>query len=294
VTTKFRPRRAALYVHGATFPSALSVAHRFDGHSWRDALNEAGFDVWGLDFYGFGHSDRYPEMSQPAVESPPLCVAQDAAQQLAAAVGFILGHQGIEKLSLISHSWGSMPAGLFAGAHPELLDRLVLFAPIAQRGPQREMPAAVPAWRIVTSEDQWNRFIEGVPAHEPPVLSRVHFDEWSERYLDSDPESRRHAPAGVKTPLGPFSDILRAWHGQLAYDPSQIRAPVAIIRSEWDGLMRDDDARWLFDALTQAPHKRDIKIGRGTHLMHLEAMRMALWRESISFLGGDDIAPVPS
>jgi len=24
-----------LYVHGATFPSALSIAHRFDGHSWR-------------------------------------------------------------------------------------------------------------------------------------------------------------------------------------------------------------------------------------------------------------------
>ena len=39
-------RRAVLYVHGATFPSALSVAHRFDGRSWRDALCEAGFDVW--------------------------------------------------------------------------------------------------------------------------------------------------------------------------------------------------------------------------------------------------------
>jgi pimeloyl-ACP methyl ester carboxylesterase len=294
VNAKYRPRRAVLYVHGATFPSALSIAHRFDGQSWRDALNEAGFDVWGLDFHGFGHSDRYPEMNRPAVESPPLCVAQDAAQQLAVAVRFILGHQGIERLSLISHSWGSMPAGLFAGAHPALLDRLVMFAPIAQRGPQREMPAAVPAWRIVTSEDQWNRFIEDVPAHEPPVLSRVHFDEWSERYLDSDPESRSREPAGVKTPLGPFSEIIKAWHGQLAYDPSLIRAPVAIIRGEWDGLTRDDDARWLFDALTQAPIKRDIKIGRGTHLMHLEAMRLALWRETISFLGGDDIAPVPS
>ena len=58
--TRFRPRRAVLYVHGATFPSALSVAYRFDVKSWRDALNQAGFDVWGLDFYGFGHSDRYP------------------------------------------------------------------------------------------------------------------------------------------------------------------------------------------------------------------------------------------
>src|ERR1700730_12927671 len=55
-------RRAVLYVHGATFPSALSIAYRFDGRSWRDSLCDAAFDVWGLDFYGFGHSDQYPQM----------------------------------------------------------------------------------------------------------------------------------------------------------------------------------------------------------------------------------------
>src|SRR5258708_30652265 len=69
------PRRTVLYVHGATFPSALSTAHRFDGKSWRDALGEAGLDVWGLDFYGFGHSDRYPERDQPPTANPALCVA---------------------------------------------------------------------------------------------------------------------------------------------------------------------------------------------------------------------------
>jgi pimeloyl-ACP methyl ester carboxylesterase len=290
----FRPRRAVMYVHGATFPSALSIAHRFDGKSWRDALNEAGFDVWGLDFYGFGHSDRYREMDRPASESAPLCNSADAADQVAAAVHFILAHQAIEKLSFITHSWGSMPAVIFAGKHPALIDRLVLFGPIARRGPRRyEQPAAFPAWRNVTLEDQWNRFIEDVPAHEQPVLSRAHFDEWGERYLDSDPESRSRDPAGVKTPLGPFSDIIRAWHGQLAYDPSQLRSPVAIIRGEWDGLAPDEDARWLFDAFSSAPIKRDIKISRGTHLMHLEAMRLALWKESVDFLHGDDIAPTP-
>ncbi len=172
--SEFEPRRAVLYVHGATFPSALSIAHRFDGKSWRDALNEAGFDVWGLDFHGFGHSDRYPDMSRPASESAPLCIAEDAAQQVAAAVRFIVEHQRIEKLSLIAHSWGSMPAALFAGQHPALTDRLVLFGPIARRGPRRyETPPVLPAWRIVTPEDQWNRFIEDVPPHEPPVLSRA-------------------------------------------------------------------------------------------------------------------------
>jgi pimeloyl-ACP methyl ester carboxylesterase len=222
-------------------------------------------------------------------------VAEDAARQLEAAVRFILAHQGLEKLSLISHSWGSMPASLFAASHPALVDRIVLFAPIACRDKRRyETPPTFPAWRIVTCEDQWNRFVEDVPAHEPPVLSRVHFEEWSRLYLDSDPLSRTRDPAGVKTPLGPFSEIIRAWHGQLAYDPSLVRAPVAIIRGEWDGLIPDEDARWLFDAFAQSPVRRDIKIGRGTHLMHLEAMRLALWRESINFLQGDDVAPIPA
>ena len=55
-----------LYVHGATFPSALSIAHRFDGRSWRDELCAAGFDTWGLDFHGYGASDSYLEMARPA------------------------------------------------------------------------------------------------------------------------------------------------------------------------------------------------------------------------------------
>ena len=67
-----------------------------------------------------------------------------------------------------------------------------------------------------------------------------------------------------------------------------MRAPVAIIRGEWDGLINDEDARWLFDAFTASPIKRDIKISRGTHLLHLEAMRYALYRESIAFLMADD------
>src|SRR5579859_3837693 len=53
--------KAVLFVHGMSFPSELSIAHRFDGRSWRDELCDAGFDVWGLDFYGFGYSDRYAE-----------------------------------------------------------------------------------------------------------------------------------------------------------------------------------------------------------------------------------------
>jgi len=287
-------RRAVIYVHGATFPSALSIAHRFDGRSWRDALCDAGFDVWGLDFYGFGYSDNYPEMDAPAEANPPLCVAEEAAAQLEAAVRFILEHQGLTSVSLIAHSWGSMVAGRFAGDHPTLIDRLVFFAPIARRDPPRYSTRPTgPAWRLISIEDQWARFVEDVPREESPVLALVHFEDWGRRYLDSDPKSQTRDPAAVKTPSGPFIEILRAWCGELAYDPSRVLAPVAIIRGAWDGLVTDADAKWLFDALSRSTVKRDIKIGRGTHLMHLEIMRLALWRESVTFLAGGDAAGIP-
>jgi pimeloyl-ACP methyl ester carboxylesterase len=274
-----------LYVHGGTFPSALSIAHRFDGYSWRDALCEVGFDVWGLDFHGFGSSDRYPEMDQAPDANASLCRTADAAAQLAAAAPFILARSGQSKLSLIAHSWGTLPAGRFAAAHPDIVDRLVLFGPIARRtppGPEKPPPAL--AWRIVALADQWARFVEDVAADEPPVLSRAHFDEWGERYLDSDPGSRTRDPVGVKVPTGPFNDIRHAWNGAFPYDPVLVRSPVAIIRGEWDGVIPDADARWLFNGFAASPDKRDIKIGRATHLMHLEAMRHALYRESIAFL----------
>jgi len=284
-------RGTVLYVHGATFPSGLSIAHRFDGRSWRDALCDAGFNVWGLDFYGFGHSDRYAEMDAPADANSPLGPAEDAAAQLGVAVRFILEHEALASLSLITHSWGSMPAGRLASEHPTLVDRLVLFAPIAQRDPPSSSPRPNgPAWRVVSVEDQWARFVEDVPQGEPPVLAAAHFTDWARRYLDSDPESRSRDPAGVKTPSGPFVEILRAWNGELAYDPARVSAPVAIVRGAWDSLVTDADARWLFDAFSHSAAKRDIKIGRGTHLMHLETMRAALWRESATFLLGDDVA----
>ncbi len=264
------PPRVVLYVHGATFPSGLSIAHRFDGRSWRDALCEAGFTVWGLDFQGFGGSDRYPEMDAPADAHGPLCQTDDASQQLEAAVRFILRHEGVSRVGLLAHSWGTMVAGKFAGAHPGLVERLAFFAPITRRDGSAQWQSPAPAWRIVTAEDQYKRFVEDVPACEPQVLSRRHFEEWAERYLASDPDSGSRDPVGVKVPAGPGAAIARAWAGELAYDPGMITAPTAILRGEWDSLVTDGDARWLWDALSRSPIKRDVKIGRGTHLMHLE------------------------
>lgn len=273
---------AVLYIHGATFPSALSIAHRFDGRSWRDELADAGFHVWGLDFLGYGQSDRDPAMAAPP-EGPPLGRAPDAAAQIECAARFIAAHHGVPSLSIIAHSWGTIAVGLFATRCPELVERLVFFGPITRRQ-QPGSPAPVPAWIPVTIDAQWRRFIAEVPAGEPPVLLRGHFEEWAIRYLATDPASAARTPPAVAVPAGPAADIAAAWHGELAYDPGRVKAPVAIIRGEWDSLVTDADASWLFDALAASPVRRDVKISRATHLMHLEASRYALYREAEAFL----------
>ena len=206
---------------------------------------------------------------------------------LAAAVRFVGERNEKRRVSLIAHSWGTIVAGEVAGRCPDLVDRLVYFGPIARREPQGQRQR-LPGWRLISLKDQWERFVADVPAGEAPVLSRRHFDEWGELYLDTDADCRTRTPAAVKTPSGAFQDIYDAWAGELPYDPARIHAPVAIIRGEWDGVCSDADARWLFAELTGSPLRRDVKIGRATHLMHLEKNRFALYREAECFLAGGD------
>lgn len=277
-----------LFVHGASFPSGLAAAFRFSGTSWMDHLAAQGFDVWALDFLGYGHSDRYPEMQQPASAHPPLGRAPEAAQQIAAAVDFILQKQRAPRISLVAHSWGTVPTGLYASRHPARVKRIVLFGPVARRA--GAPPAESPAYQFVTEEAQRSRFTGYVPSGERAVLDPQHFAVWGPAYLATDARSHTRTPPSVQVPGGPIADIADAWSGRLPYAPEKITAPVLIVRGEWETVTTDADAQWLFRALSAAPIKRDVKISRGTHVMHLEASRFQLYTEVAAFLAERDTA----
>jgi pimeloyl-ACP methyl ester carboxylesterase len=284
-------RGTVLYVHGATFPSGLSIAHRFDGRSWMDELVDAGFDTWAFDFAGYGRSGRYPEMDQPPDGLPPLGRVPEAATQIARVVEAIRERTEQQRVSIVAHSWGTLATGRFASQHPEWVDRLVLFGAIARR--EGGEPSQHGAWYPLTTDAQHKRFVQDVPPGHPPVLLDRHFRPWAEAYLATDPTSHTRTPPTVRTPSGPLADIMAAWQGQYPYDPSLVRAPVLIVRGEWDSVCTDDDARWLFDAFTSSPIRHDVKISGGTHLMHLEESRYALYRETINFLAAGDTPPAP-
>lgn len=261
-----------LYVHGATFPSALSVGFDFGNGSWLDDWNARGFDAWAFDFAGFGESGRYPAMNEPADRHPPLGRAPEAAQQVADVVALIQRETG-QRVSLVSHSWGGAPASLATIAHPDAIDRLVLFAPIARRTGGK--PSSLPAWGDVPNEAQYARFIEDVPEGHPPVLEG--FDRWAPAYLASDPDAAKRTPPAVRIPSGPRADNMDTWAGQRFWDPARITRPLTIVRGAWDSLCRDADAATILDAATAAPSRYDAKLDAGTHLMHLETGRHRLY-----------------
>jgi pimeloyl-ACP methyl ester carboxylesterase len=273
--------QSLLYVHGSTFPAGLSMNYRIDGRSWADDLHDRGFDVWSFDFPGYGGSDRSPLMERTQVarsETPGRAV--EAAAQIERIVRQMREQTGGAEISIIAHSWGSIPAGLFAGRHAGWIDRLILFGPIAQRDGEDESSAAsrVSPAILVSAADQWNSFQARVPSDSPLPISKDRFEAWAAAYLASDPTSDERTPPSAKVPAGPELDFQDAWSGRFPYDASIVRTPILIVRGEWDSITQDGDAAWLVKSMRNVPGgTRDMKLKRGAHRMHLEDNRQALF-----------------
>lgn len=281
------PRGAALYVHGATFPSALSLFFRFDGCSWADALNAAGFDAWGFDFAGYGESQRYAAMAQAASAAPAVGRVDAAERQLAGVLRTLRRLAGERlPLHLIAHSWGTLAALRCAAAFGDALASLTLFGPVVARAASEDPPLApadTPAWRTLTIWEQYRRFVADVPRGEPAVLLDRHIDSWAHAYLATDAAAASREPPAVQVPAGPGVDIAALWSGEALVDASLVQTPTLLVRGEWDSVCDDRDAARLLAAMRGAPARERV-LAKGTHLMHLETGRIGLHRAVNEFL----------
>ena len=276
-----RPDRAngalpVLFVHGSSFPSGLSFDFRMDGQSWMDWLASRGYDVYALDFPGYGLSDRYAADSAPAPGR-----ARDVAQDVGSAVDAVLRRSGGQQVLLVGHSWGGSVAARYAQDHADKVAKLVLFAAITPRpasagaGALPEAPVAAfeqltPAQRIAGMDSLR-------PQQEPPQLHADVFQRWGAHWLASDGRSA----GAVRFPSGPSADVADLLRGRTYYDPGRLEMPVLLVRGEWDAWPNDADYRQLQAAIKGA---RYAIVPRGTHVMHLEAARTQLYETVREFL----------
>jgi pimeloyl-ACP methyl ester carboxylesterase len=253
-----------------------------------DDLAVHGYDVYALDFLGYGESDRYAEMAREDSAGPALGDMGAMVEQVAHAVTAISAQRSGAAVHLIAHSAGTLVAARYAELHPHRIARLVLFgAPAPSNGSE---PGEKPDLRYfqMTADDQLNGFEPRV--REKGRLDAVMFSTWAAAYLASDPTSNTRRPASVRVPAGMRTALdVMTQSGKLPYDPAHITTPTLIIQGEWDAVTPPSQGLWLFERLA-SPLKRFVILSEGGHRLHLERSRLQLYQEVRGFLDTQDAA----
>jgi pimeloyl-ACP methyl ester carboxylesterase len=278
--------RTLLYVHGATYPAETAFDLALDGVSWMDFIAAQGWDVWLVDLRGYGRSSRPREMDQPAEQNGPIVTTEVAIRDVGSAVEYILKRRGIDQLSLLGWSWGTSIMAGYTAANNEKVHRLVLYAPLWLRTTPSSIAAggSLGAYRTVAKDAARKRWLAGVP--EDKIASLIPagwFEQWADATWATDPRSRETGL--LRAPNGVIQDLRNFWmQGTPLYDPGHIRVPTLIVHAEWDQDTPLYMAQAVFEKLVNAPYKRWVEIGEGTHTVIMERNRMQLFREVQLFL----------
>lgn len=281
-----QPGRILLYVHGATYPSETAFDLRLDDMSWMDYIAAHGWDVWLVDLRGYGRSTRPAEMGQPAMDNPPIVTTDVAVRDVSAAVEHILALRKAAKISLLGWSWGTSIMGSYTAANNDKVDRLVLYAPLWLRNTPLLIggDGKLGAYRTVNRDAARKRWLTGVPEeHQAGLIPQGWFEAWADATWATDPQSESQGL--LRAPNGVIQDVRDYWAaGKTYYAASQIRVPTLLVKAEWDQDTPAYMAQALFAELKNAPVKRYVEIGEGTHTVIMERNRMQLFREVQLFL----------
>jgi len=286
--TRFSADRTVIFVHGATYPAEVSFDLRLDGLSWMDYIAARGFDVYLLDIRGYGRSTRPPEMDEPPEKHPPIARTDSAVRDVSAVVDYVLRRRGIEAVNLLGWSWGTTIMAAYAAGNAAKVKRLVLYAPgwIRTTPSMVQVSGPLGAYRTVTRQQAFERWMTGIPeARKTEIVPPAWFAQWADATFASDPYSARHGGEVIRATNGVVLDSQEYWlKGRPLYDPARLTMPVMLVLAEWDRDTPPYMAQSLFPLLTNAPWKRHVLIGEGTHSVMMEKNRLQLFREVQLFL----------
>ena len=286
--THFKSERILLFVHGATYPSETAFDLALDGLSWMDYIAQRGWDVYLMDVRGYGASTRPPQMSLPPTGNQPIVNTDVAVRDVATVIDHIRVLRGVPKINLIGWSWGTAIMGAYTAQNNAKVDRLVLYAPLwlIKDAPPIGGQGPLGAYRTVAKDAAQQRWLRGVaPDKQKDLIPVGWFDAWWNANMAADPEGAHLTPPVVRAPNGIIEDLRKYWtSGTPHYDPAQITVPTLLVLAEWDADTPPYMAQAVFSKLTNAPLKRMVVIGEGTHTVMMERNRMQLLREVQLFL----------
>ena len=278
--------KAILFIHGASFPTRLASGFEFaPGDSWLHAAARHGYLACGLDFLGFGDSSRPGAMLGDRGAAPPVTRGVQAAEQIALAAHYLHVERKISTLHVVAHSWGTVPAALFAAMHPSELASLTLFGPIVPIKWVSKEEDSYGAWWSITAQERLQQlhYTSVLPAGLHLLEPAVERD-WAAAFSASAPHVPPDAAGALRIPSGPSADIHDARSGIYPYNAADVHVPVFVVYGSYDNVVNDQTAPPFLARFVHSPLRWQLHIDDGTHVMHLEKARRSLYESVNAFV----------
>jgi len=223
-----------------------------------------GFDVWTMDFEGYGKSSRTEGNSDIA----------SGVEDLKAAVEVVARETGQDRFHFFGESSGALRAGAFAMVRPEQVNRMVLGAftytgqgspTLADRGKQVEF------YRTHSRRPRDRDMIRSIFTRDKPGTSDPAVGE---ALADAE------LPFGDSVPTGTYLDMTA--HLPVV-DPLKVHAPVMIVRGEFDGIATEEDLLNFYQKLPY-PDRQFVVLPGAAHSVSLGTNRQQFWHVMRTFL----------
>lgn len=254
-------------VHGSSLSSRTSFDLTVPGageYSMMDVFARYGFDVWTMDFEGYGRSTVTAGNSD----------ISSGVADLRAGTDVVARETGLRKAHFMGESSGAIRAAAFAMAEPDRVDRLVLeaFTYTGKGSPTLGKRAEqVEFYRTHNRRPRGIDMIRSIFTRDKPGTSDPRV---------ADAIAAAELPFGDTVPTGTYLDMTA--HLPLV-DPQRVLSPVLMVRGQYDGISTDAD---LLDFFTRLPNPdRQYAIMAGAaHSVTLGLNRAELWHCMNAFL----------
>jgi pimeloyl-ACP methyl ester carboxylesterase len=229
-----------------------------------NAFADYGFDVWTMDFEGYGRSSRTDGNSNIAEGVNDLKAASDLVQR----------ETGQTRLHFFGESSGGLRAAAFAMQFPDSAGRLILaaFTYTGQGSPTlTDRAKQLDFYKSHSRRPRDREMIRSIFTRDKvgtadPAVAEVLADV--------------ELPFGDSVPTGTYLDMSA---NLPVVDPLKVHAPVLLVRGEYDGIATEED---LISFFTKLPNgdRRLIVLAGMAHSVVLGYNRDQLWDVTRNFL----------
>ncbi len=199
--------------------------------------------------------------------------ARANARNLVEDLEAIRRHFGMDRLTLLGHSWGGLLAGLYASQHPDHIERMLLIGP---------MPASAEPMRLFTPMARLDSIanqdrIRNLRAYRAGQADSTkacwnYYALWARGYVTAPVQARRmwgdmcNVPqAAMLNPTGSYPlRSLGAWNITAAL--GQVNAPVLVLHGEQDPVPLSSAEAWA----AALPNGRLFVIPNSGHIPHVD------------------------